>query len=259
MSSVCRSQIFPIPCPTVFPSRNCPKKGKPSVKIRPIDLTLYLVTERTYATDEDNFLYKAQQAIKGGVTCIQLRDGNENLQSSIKTARLLKALISKSKIPLIINDRVDVALAVGADGVHLGQKDFPAAEARMLLGQRAIIGLTVETLEDVHSAENLDVDYLGVQVFPSKKTKPNSNAIWGLKGLKKIKEISRHRIVAIGGINFENLALVSSAIHLNKKQDGVAMVGALWRADNPFIEARKIRMFLEKNSPASQLKIPAKL
>ncbi len=89
-------------------------------------------------------------------------------------------------------------------------------------------------------------------------TKPNSQVMWGLEGLKKIKEISRHRIVAIGGIHLENLDSVCSAIDLNKKQDGVAMVGAIWRSDSPFIEARKIRAYLEKKIP-TQLKIKANL
>ena len=244
MSLVCRS-LFPISSLKTFPIRNLSTKVPRLEKSRPLDLSLYLVTERTCVKDEKNFLYKAKQAIKGGVTCLQLRDRTEDLQASIKTARRLKKLIVDSGVPLIINDRVDVALAVGADGVHLGQKDFPVTEARKLLGKESIIGLTVETLDDVHAAENLDVDYLGVQLFPSRNTKPDSPLIWGLDGLKKIKEISKHRIVAIGGIDLENLETVSSVIDLGRNQDGVAMVGKLWRSKNPYVEAKRIRNYLE--------------
>lgn len=254
MLLVCRSLTFPIHSLRTFSIRNLAKRAYRLTKSGLIDLSLYLVTERTCIKDEEMLLNKAKQAIKGGITCLQLRDHNEDLQASIKTARHLKSLMASRGVSLIINNRIDVALAVGADGVHLGQKDFPIKEARKLLGKKSVIGLTVDKLEDVHAAEDLDVDYLGVQVFRSKNTKPNSSAVWGLDGLKKIKTISRHRIVAIGGIDLENLELVNSIIDLSKNQDGIAMVGALWRSEDLYITARKIRTCLEKNIPLFQSK-----
>ena len=227
---------FPcVPVRTVS-TRAFARKGK-------IDLSFCLVTERRQAPNDEIFLKKAVRAIEGGVSCIQLRDSTEDLQISLKSALRLKERLAGTA-PLIINNRVDVALAVKAEGVHLGQRDFPVAEARRLLGMRSIIGLTVETLEDVERAENLDVDYLGVQLFPSKNTKPNSQFLWGLEGLKKIKALSRHRILTIGGIDLNNLPSIASVIDLTKHQDGVAMVGALWRADDPYFMAKAIRASL---------------
>ena len=239
MSLVCRSPIFP----TIFPVRKYA-----SLKKRSFDLSLYLVTERTCVKNENDFLYKAERAIKGGVTCLQLRDRNENLQASIQTAHRLKKLMENSGVPLLINNRVDVALAVNADGVHLGQKDFPYHEARRLLGEKSIIGITVETLDDVRAAEDLDIDYLGVQLFPSINTKPNSPSWWGIDGIRKIKEISRHRLVAIGGVTLDNLESINTVLDLMKEKDGVAMVGQLWRSDDPYFFAEKVRAYLERNT-----------
>lgn len=171
---------------------------------------------------------------------VQLWDHVEDIRPSIKTAYKMKEMLSGRGIPLIINNRVDVALAVNAEGVHLGQRDFPYQEARRLLGKRAILGFTVDTFEDVIAAENLDVDYLGVQVFPSKNTKPNHTHLWGIEGLRKVKSFSRHRVLAIGGINVDNLKAVATHLSLGPEGDGVAMVGQLWRGENPYGVAQRV-------------------
>jgi thiamine-phosphate pyrophosphorylase len=206
---------------------------------RRFDLSLYLVTERACVKSEEEFLHKARRAVQGGATCLQLRDRFEDTSTSIRTARSLKEL----GVTVIVNNRIDVALAANADGVHLGRTDFPYSEARELLGPKPIIGITVYCLDDVHEAESLDIDYLGVQIFPSKHTKPESTTAWDLKGLEKIKKISRHRIAAIGGIDpgDDHIKTICSILDIGNDQDGIAMVGPLWRSDDPFIVAQKIR------------------
>jgi thiamine-phosphate pyrophosphorylase len=195
------------------------------------DLSLYLVTERAYTRDHQDFFFKIQRAILGGVTCIQLRDPDPQLCLETATA------LHSTQVPLIINNHIDVALKTQS-GLHIGQTDIPYKEARRILGPHATIGLTVNTLEDVLAAESLDVDYLGVQVFPSKNTKPEQSLVWGLEGLKQVRALSSHRIVAIGGINLDNFKTVYS--HLTPRKDGIALVGALLRGEDPFTEAQKI-------------------
>ncbi len=214
----------------------------------PVDLSCYLVTERSAVANEDEFCFKVVRAIEGGVTAIQFRDRNEDLQASLRTADRLKSLMKKRGIPLIINNRIDIALSIQADGVHIGKCDFPYAKARALLGSRSIIGLTIETIEDVLAAEKLNVDYLGLQLFPSKQTKPNHNRLWGIEGLRLARQLSHHRIVAIGGIDLNNLEKVLSYLHPGATQDGVAMVGRLWRSQDPYEEAQKIRAIFNRIS-----------
>ena len=141
--------------------------------------------------------------------------------------------MSPFDIPLIINDRLDVALAVGAHGVHVGQNDMPYAIARKLMGPKAIIGVSVETWDDVEVAEELDCDYIGVSPVFETPTKTDTKGAWGLDGLKKIREYSRHKLVAIGGINERNAAEVVAA-----GADSIAVVSALCSAENPCEAAR---------------------
>ena len=144
-------------------------------------------------------------------------------------------------MPLIINDRVDVALACGADGVHIGQEDMPYSTARKLMGKNAIIGLSVETWEDVEAAQRLDVDYIGVSPVFATPTKTNTKEPWGLEGLKKIKFFSRHPIVAIGGINESNArAVVEAGV------DCLAVVSAICAADNPSQSATNLKNILRQ-------------
>ena len=205
------------------------------------DLSLYLVTERKSVKNDADFYARIQKGVEGGVTCVQLRDENEDLRDTFRNAYRIKEMLESRGVPLIINNRVDVALAVKAHGVHLGQKDFPVEEARYLLGSRAIIGLTVDTLEDIRIAEELDIDYVGLHVLPSVSTKPFSRKIWGIDGLMEARLHSRHRFVAIGGVHLTTLETVYSELNGGEKGDGVAMVGELWRGKNPYEVAKKIR------------------
>ena len=195
---------------------------------------LYLVTDRGLCGDrtvEEVVLL----AVKGGVSCVQVREKDLPINLFIKEAKRIKELIRPFNIPLIINDSVDVALASGADGVHVGQSDMSFAEVRKLLGAKAIIGLSVETWEDVEKAQGLDADYLGVSPVFETPTKTDTKTAWGLEGLSRIKAYSRHRLVGIGGINMENATDVIRA-----GADSIAVVSAICAAPDPYEAARAL-------------------
>ena len=147
----------------------------------------------------------------------------------------MKAIMAPFNIPLTINDRLDVALAVGADGVHLGQEDMPYKTARQLMGPKAIIGLSVETWEDVEQAQELDCDYLGVSPVFATPTKQDTKAPWGLEGLAKIRAFSRHSLVGIGGIHKGNAEAVVMA-----GADSIAVISAICASPDPFKSAREL-------------------
>jgi thiamine-phosphate pyrophosphorylase len=175
------------------------------------------------------------RAIRGGAVCVQLREKGVTARVFIEEARKIKVLMEPLGAPLIINDRLDVALAVGADGVHLGQDDMPYEIARKLMGPKAIIGLSVETWEDVERAEALDVDYLGVSPVFTTPTKTDTKGPWGLEGLARIRAFSRHPLVAIGGLNASNAEAVVMA-----GADGVAVVSAICASPDPYAASREL-------------------
>ena len=174
-------------------------------------------------------------AVKAGVSCVQLREKNADTRLFLRRALALKHILAPAKIPLIINDRIDIALAAGADGVHLGQSDMPYDYARSLMGPEAIIGLSVETWEDVETAQQMDVDYLGVSPVFSTPTKTDTKDPWGLEGLQKIRNYSCHPLVAIGGLDTSNSQQV-----LKAGADGIAVVSAICSADDPFMAAKQL-------------------
>ena len=200
---------------------------------------IYLVTSRSLCSPrplEEIVL----QAVDGGVAYVQLREKDVSTRFFIQEAKRIKKLLSFCKIPLIINDRVDVALACGAEGVHIGQEDMPYSTARKLMGKNAIIGLSVETWEDVEESEKLDVDYIGVSpVFPT-PTKTDTKGAWGLSGLAKIKAFSRHPLVAIGGINEANAGDVIAA-----GADCIAVVSAICAAPDPASATRNLKSIID--------------
>ena len=167
-------------------------------------------------------------AIQGGVTIVQLREKDCTTREFLTIAQDIKDLCSPLGIPLIINDRVDIALAVNADGLHIGQSDLPYEIARKLMGPDAIIGLSVESIQDAIDAEELDVDYLGLSPIYSTPTKTDIYHELGLEGIRKIRQISRHPLIAIGGINKENAAEIIAA-----GSDGIAVVSAICSAEDP--------------------------
>ncbi len=189
---------------------------------------LYLVTDRALC-GEKPLEEVVLQAVRGGASCVQLREKEVPTRFFVEEALRIKALLAPFRVPLIINDRLDVALAVGAEGVHVGQQDMPYETARRLMGPRAIIGLSVETWADVERAETLDCDYLGVSPIFATPTKTDTKEPWGLDGLARIRAFSRHPLVAIGGLHAGNAdaAVLAGA-------DSVAVVSAICAAPDPF-------------------------
>ena len=195
---------------------------------------IYLVTDEKASLGRP-VLSVVSEAVRAGVSCVQLREKNKGTNEFLKEAAALKQLLEPLRIPLIINDRIDIALAVEADGVHIGQSDMPYKTARRLMGIDMIIGLSVETWEDVERAEELDVDYLGVSpIFPT-PTKTDTQSPWGIDGLRSIRAFSRHPLVAIGGLGESNLRDVVEA-----GADVIAVVSAICSAPDPFDASRRL-------------------
>lgn len=178
-------------------------------------------------------------AVKGGVTMVQLREKNRDLRAFIERAIAVKEVLREKNTPLIINDRVDVALAVDAAGVHLGQSDMPVPLARRLLGDEKLLGLSVENAEQLHEANSLPVDYIGLSAIFSTPTKADTKKAWGIDGLNWALRNTSLPVVAIGGINESNLnAVVATGVH------GIAVVSAICQAENPDKAARRFKTAL---------------
>ena len=208
-------------------------------------LKLYLVTDRDLSLGRS--LEKVvSEAVQGGVTVVQLREKEASTGEFIELARRLMKLLKPLDIPLIINDRVDVALAVDADGVHVGQSDMSYEDARRLLGPGKIIGLSVENFEDMEAANVLDVDYVAVSPVYGTPTKTDTAEPFGLEGLRKAVGMSAHPIVAIGGMNASTIGDVIGA-----GADGVAVVSAICSADNIPEATSELRSIIDMNSEKS--------
>jgi thiamine-phosphate pyrophosphorylase len=198
-------------------------------------LRLYLVTDQQ-ALRGRSLTDVVMAAVQGGATCVQLREKSANTRYFVALACALNDLLTPLGVPLVINDRIDVALASGAQGVHLGQSDMQVELARQLLPAHVFIGLSVETPEDVRLAASLPVDYLGVSpVFPT-PTKSDTAPPWGLDGLSAVRAMTDLPLVAIGGIHLSNASEVLAA-----GADGLAVVSALCSADDPAAAARAFR------------------
>ncbi len=202
--------------------------------MRAEELALYLVTDRDLSKGRD-LEHIVARAVEGGVTMVQLREKNCPTGEFVELARRLKSLLDGSGVALIINDRVDVALAANADGVHIGQSDMSYEDARRLLGPDKIIGLSVETLEEVEQSNSLDVDYIGISPVYSTPTKTDTARPFGLDGLREAVRLSGHPAVAIGGMNRDTAAEVIRA-----GADGIAVVSAIMSADSPDDASREL-------------------
>lgn len=198
------------------------------------NLRLYLVTDRPLSLGRD-IDWIVEEAVKGGATMVQLREKDCSTREFIELAAKLKETLKPLGIPLLINDRIDVALAVDADGVHIGQSDMPYKTARALLGPDKIIGLSVENMEDIRVANELDVDYVGISPVYSTHTKTDTAAPFGLEGLREAVKLSIHPTVAIGGMNMKTAKDVMAC-----GTDGIAVVSAIVSADSPCEAARNL-------------------
>ena len=189
-------------------------------------LKLYLVTDRDLSLGR-SLEEVVCEAVAGGVTMVQLREKYAATGEFIELGRRLMAVLKPLGVPLIINDRVDVALAIDADGVHIGQSDMPYEDARRLLGPDKIIGLSVENMDELLKANELDVDYVGISPVYGTPTKTDTAEPFGLEGLRKAVNLSSHPTVAIGGMNASTIGDVIAA-----GADGVAVVSAICSAEN---------------------------
>jgi len=196
-------------------------------------LDVYFVTDRELAQGRP-IEEIVSAAVRGGATIIQLREKDCSTREFIDLGRRIKDILAPFSVPLIINDRLDVALAIDADGIHIGQSDMPYGVARKYLPDK-IIGLSVESVLDALDAENLDVDYLGVSPIYFTQTKTDLKRELGLDGLREIKSFSRHPLVGIGGLNASNAADV-----IRNGADGVAVVSAICSADDPEAATREL-------------------
>jgi thiamine-phosphate pyrophosphorylase len=205
-----------------------------------IDYSLYLVTDRGLARGRPT-LEIVEAAVNGGVTIVQLREKDCSTMDFIEQALSIKKFIKARHIPLIINDRVDVAQAVKADGVHLGQTDMPLDMAKSILGDTMIIGISAECLEDAIAAEKGGADYLGVSPIYATPTKTDTAPALGLEGLRQIRSAVQLPLVGIGGLNRDNAADV-----IHHGADGVAVVSAIVAADDPAVAAGELKQVIKE-------------
>ncbi|KAJ5669052.1 hypothetical protein N7462_010122 [Penicillium macrosclerotiorum] len=220
----------------------------------PLDLSLYLVTDSTPAILKGRDLCAVvEEALKGGVTVVQYRDKKSDTGDLIATASKLHQLTQKYGVPLLINDRVDVALAIGAEGVHLGQDDMNFSQAKRLLSKDSIIGISTSNLEEARKAIADGADYLGIGTMFATPTKTNTKSVIGTAGTQAIlSEISDSSVgtVSIGGINHANVQRVIYQSKSPKKAlDGVAIVSAIMAADDPKASAEKFAQLIKSPPP----------
>ncbi|MCW5772212.1 MAG: thiamine phosphate synthase, partial [Rhodospirillaceae bacterium] len=198
------------------------------------DLSVYLITDRDL-TGVRGVLDVAEAAIAGGATMIQLRDPHATTRMLVEEGRALAALGRRRGVTFIVNDRVDVALAVKADGVHVGQSDMAPRDVRALIGPDRILGLSITSEADLDGADLAGVDYLGVGPIYATLTKPDATPPIAIGGLEAVAVRTDLPIVAIGGMHAGNAADAIAA-----GADGVAVVSAICAASDPEEAAREL-------------------
>lgn len=202
------------------------------------DLKLYFITDSTGFCEEE-FLYRVEEALKGGATFLQLREKEKTTREYITLAKKVQKLTKKYHIPFIIDDRLDVALAVEADGVHLGQSDMPVSIARSILGEDKIIGATAKTVEQAVEAWKEGADYLGVGAIYPTTTKVKT-ILTSTKMLADICKAVPIPVNAIGGLNADNLDVLKGI-----PIAGICVVSAIMKADDPAQAAKILREKIE--------------
>jgi len=205
-----------------------------------VDYSLYLVTDRGLARGRST-LEIVSAAVHGGTTIVQLREKDCSTRDFIEQALTIKEFLKDCGVPMIINDRLDVAQAVKADGVHLGQTDMPLKVAKKILGDSMIIGISAESLRDAVEAEKGGADYLGVSPIYATPTKTDTALPLGLEGLREIRKAVRIPLVGIGGLNRDNAAEV-----IRNGADGVAVVSAIVAADDPQTAADALKQIIKE-------------
>jgi len=213
---------------------------RPSPEALRQQLRLYLVTDEGLCRGRP-LADVVAAAVQGGVGCVQLRDKHLGPREVLARAMVLKSLLAPLGVPLVINDRVDVALACCAEGLHLGQGDMAPEEARRLLPPHVFVGWSVETPADVARSASLPLDYLAVSPVFATPTKTDTKPPWGLDGLRQVRAATSLPLVAIGGIHPGNAREV-----LRAGADGLAVVSALCAAEDPGAAARAFQEEMNK-------------
>ena len=202
--------------------------------MKTFDTSLYFITDSTSFTEEE-FLRRTEAALQGGVTFLQIREKDRSTREYIALAEKVHALTRKYNVPLIIDDRVDVALAMDAEGVHVGQSDMPVATARRLLGREKIIGATAKTVPQAMEAYEQGADYLGVGAIYPTTTKVKT-VLTSTDTLRDICNAVPIPANAIGGLNKDNIDVLAGI-----PIAGVCVVSAIMKADNPKVAAEDLK------------------
>lgn len=205
-----------------------------------IDYSLYLCTNSEM---NNNYLLEdcVEQSIKGGVSIVQVREKNKSYNEFLKIATSIKKITDTYKIPLIINDNIEIAKEINADGIHIGQNDISCSQARKLIGAEKIIGVTVANIEEATKAIKDGADYLGVGAIFKSTTKSDATVV-GIDELKKICQISTIPVVVIGGINKDTIPSLKDI-----KIDGYAMIRPILSTDDIAKSAEELRNLIQKN------------
>ncbi len=202
--------------------------------MKKFDTSLYFITDSAGFSEEE-FLYRTEEALKGGVTLLQLREKEKTTKEYIEIGVKVHNLTQKYHVPLIIDDRLDVAIAVDAEGVHLGQSDMPIDIARKILGKDKIIGATAKTVDQAIEAYNKGADYLGVGAIYPTTTKVKT-ILTSTKTLDNICKAVPIPVNAIGGLNKDNIDVLKG-INIS----GICVVSAIMKAESPYTEAIELR------------------
>ncbi|MBQ7973134.1 MAG: thiamine phosphate synthase [Lachnospiraceae bacterium] len=202
--------------------------------MKKFDPSLYFITDSTNYTEEE-FLYRVEQALKGGVTLLQLREKNKSTREYIDLAEKVHTIAKCYNVPLIIDDRVDVALAIDAEGVHVGAEDMPVATARHLMGDDKIVGATTKTVPRALEALQQGADYLGVGAIYPTTTKVKT-VLTSTDTLRDICNAVPIPVNAIGGLNKDNIDVLAGI-----PISGICVVSAIMKADDPKTAAKELK------------------
>lgn len=208
--------------------------------MQPVDYSLYVITDSKLSRGRSH-VQVVEAALRGGATIVQYREKNASTRQMVEEGLALVDVCHAHGVPLIVNDRIDVALAVQADGVHVGDDDMPVALARKLMGRGKIVGVSADNLRTAQSAIADGADYLGVGAVFATGTKADAGKPIGLAGLQQIARVSTIPVVGIAGINAENAASVIRA-----GASGVAVVSAVMQAEDVENAARQLRSIVEQ-------------
>ncbi|MGE5543887.1 MAG: thiamine phosphate synthase [Bacillota bacterium] len=206
----------------------------------PVDYSLYLVTD-PYLVGTKDFYTSVRKALEGGVTLLQVREKDASSRDFYTRGLRLKEIANEFGVPLIVNDRVDIALAIDADGVHIGQDDLPLEVVRQLLGPDKILGYSVSNLEEARYGQRMGADYLGAGPLYATSSKPDAVSPIGIEGIATIKQGVKIPVIGIGGVTAYNLSQVKST-----GIDGIAVISAILSREDTFRAARELRELWRK-------------